>query len=585
MISKKYENLKLLSNIIKYLSLRRKISFLIFFILTCFSAFFDILSIGLVIPFMDLMVNPDKYTNYLTDLKFLLPNFFYKEKNYLNIITLVFISSILASTFLRIIVFNLSQKISYFVNFEFNIIFYKKILNFRYNYNNKKKLEESEVISVINKIDFISNYINSFLNFFIGFFITFIICFTLFWHLSYKIFLIMSFFIFIYLLIIFFARKKLNHNSFVISGNISIKNLHISNTLGLFKEIILNNLKYYFFSKFSKINYQLTKSVISNSIISTIPGIILTNFTIILFVVFISILASQNNSILEKIPFLSAIIFGVQKCTPLFYQMYSSLTRMRGAFHQANNAINLLNSLKENKKDSFQVSKKNKLVFNNIKYKKISFKYDKNKEYILKNLNFEFKKGEKILLQGPSGAGKTTLVNIILGFLFPSSGVIKINNTEIGIKKYRNLTSFISYCPQNIFLMKDNFTNNISLNFTKELIDKNRIINSAKIASIHKYIMLTKKRYDTEIYQGATNLSGGQIQRIGIARALYKKSQIIIFDEATNSIDAKTEIKILNNIFKFNKDKTIILLSHKNYEKKLFDKVYILKKKKLFLVK
>ena len=105
------------------------------------------------------------------------------------------------------------------------------------------------------------------------------------------------------------------------------------------------------------------------------------------------------------------------------------------------------------------------------------------------------------------------------------------------------------------------------------------------MACIHQYIMLNKKRYEKEIYQGATNLSGGQIQRIGIARALYKKSQIIIFDESTNSIEEKTEIKILKSIFKFNRDKTIIFISHKNHIKKFFDKVYILKNKSLFLAK
>jgi len=587
MILKKINSLNLLFNIYKHLSLRRKIFFLIFFVLTSVSAFFDIISIGLVIPFMNLMINPDELLNYFSHSSFFTSIFFLEKKYSLTIITSIFILSIFVATIFRILVFNLNQKISLLVSYEFNIILYKKILNFQFSKSKKKIIEESEVLSTIEKTDNISNYINNFLNFCSGFLISFFISCTLLIYLDSKIIFIIFSFIIFYILIIFIVKKKLNHNSSMISDNIFNKNLHIKNTLGLFKEIILNNLEYFFFNKFKKINYKLVQSAISNNIIATIPGIILVNFTIVIFAIVIYNLSYNNNSILEHIPFLSALVFGVQKCIPLFYQMYSSLTRMNGGFYQANTAMNQINSLTgdKKKKDFFVSDDKKNLTFNNhVKFNRITFRYNEDQKYIIQNLNFNFNKGEKILFQGNSGSGKTTLINIILGFLKPSSGSIKIDNKKVSFQKYRKFVSSISYCPQSIFLIKDNFINNISLIFNKDLIDNKKVIFCAKIACIHKKIITNKNDYHSEIYQDAKNLSGGQIQRIGIARTLYKKSQVIIFDESTNSIDSKTELKILKNIFKYYKDKTIIFISHKKYPKSFFDKVYIFKNKKLSLI-
>jgi len=586
MFLKKLSNLYLLFRIYKYISLRRKFIFLVFFILTSISAVFDVISIGLVIPFVDLMLHPDKFLNHFLNLKIDLSNYFFEEKNARIIITIIFVSSIITATLFRIFVFNLSQKISIFVNHEFNIFLYKKILNFERGANKKKELEESEILSSIQKADNVSNYINNFLNFCSSFLISIFIIAILIQYLDFVIIFTGISFVISYLALIFIFKRIINNNSFVISNRILDKNLHLNNTLGLFKEIILNNLQYTFFQTFQKINYQLSKKTITNNIIATIPGIILVNLTIILFAIYIFYLSNNTSSLISQLPLLSALVFGVQKCIPLFYQMYSSLVRMRGSYYQTKTLIDHLDSFFNNN-NSFLEKKINLTFKNNIQFNNIFFRYDKRK-YIIKNLNFRINKGEKILLNGFSGAGKTTFINIILGFLTPNLGLIKVDNKKIKFSQYKKFRHSISYCPQNIFLTKNNFMNNISLIFNEkegEAIDKNKVIFCAKIASIDKYITSNKKGYNSEIFQGSKNLSGGQIQRIGIARALYKKSEIIIFDESTNSIDAKTELKILKNIFKFYKDKTIIFISHKNYQKSFFDKVYILKNRKLSLIK
>ena len=208
---------------------------------------------------------------------------------------------------------------------------------------------------------------------------------------------------------------------------------------------------------------------------------------------------------------------------------------------------------------------KEKMAFNNI-----SFYFNVEKKFI-NNISFEIKKNQILGVSGPSGSGKSTLINIIVGLLKPKSGEIFLDNNLVNINTigWRNL---FSYVPQNIFIFEDTLKNNILLNNTDSGINDGEIFNLLKILKLDK---IAKSENDLNLYlqENGKNLSGGEKQRIGFARALISKKPILILDEATNALDKKSQKEILDIVVSFKDKKTIIIISHDNEVMKICDNV------------
>lgn len=232
-------------------------------------------------------------------------------------------------------------------------------------------------------------------------------------------------------------------------------------------------------------------------------------------------------------------------------------------------------------KDSIPISETNN-DFKQLKVKNLSFKYEGTEKYIIKNINLIINCNSIIGFVGASGSGKTTLIDCILGLLPPSEGHIYFN--DINIKN--NLKSWqkkIGYVPQNIYLMDATIRENIAIGIDDELIDKDKINNSIKLANLTAFIDQLPNKLDTIVGEKGVRISGGQKQRIGIARALYNNPSILVLDEATNSLDSETEEKFLNFIreLKTKKNLTILMITHRINTLKICDKVFQIQNNKL----
>lgn len=567
--------LSLLLKIIEKLTIRRKISIFLFFILTCFVALSDIISISLVIPFMELMLSPEKAINYSKKINLF---FDFKQNIILVFITFSFIFFVILSSFLKIFIYYLGTKITNLISYELNIIIYQKIL--KINYISHKKLDETQFLSVIQKISNLSGFFFSFINIFSSLIIFFLIFSFLIFFSNFYLWLMAGVVIILYFIITNLVKQKLYSNSRIESIFIYKKNLHINNTISLIKNIILNNLQKNYLDNFKNINFKIANSIISSNVISYIPGILIVNFSIVVLIIYIFYL-NLNNNLVSLIPILSSMVFGAQKAFPLLQQIYSNFTKIRANYEQTKSLISYIGIFK-NIKNEFLKSKQIEFT-NEIYFKNISYKYPESTNYILKKTSLKILKGDKILITGKSGSGKSTLINIILGLYPLNSGNIIIDKKKIKPSNFKKFQNNFSYCPQNIFLAKDTFYNNIALTFNNEKSSKDKIIQSSKISLIHNYIKNLPGKYNSTIFQGAKNLSGGQLQRIGISRTLYKQANIFVFDESINALDKKTEELVLKNIIKILKDKTVIFISH-NINNSFFNKIYLLKNKKLSLI-
>jgi len=197
-----------------------------------------------------------------------------------------------------------------------------------------------------------------------------------------------------------------------------------------------------------------------------------------------------------------------------------------------------------------------------IEIKNLCYNYKNTKIKTLKNINLNIKKGQSIGIFGPSGSGKSTLISLILGLLEPASGKIEIDGIDLS-KKLIPWQRSIGYVPQSVYLIDDTISQNIAFGISRDQINKEKIDKAIEASQLKEFINSLRDKSETIVGENGVRLSGGQIQRIGIARALYHNPSVVVFDEATSSLDYQTEKELMNDIDKLKKDKTLIIIAHR----------------------
>ena len=308
---------------------------------------------------------------------------------------------------------------------------------------------------------------------------------------------------------------------------------------------------------------------VNNSIIGDLPKpifefILILSFSILVFY----ILGFQD---IENLPeIMSLFLAGTYRLIPAvsrFSVLYQNLNKNKYLIKTFSDDLDM-----EYVKEKIQI-KKQESSYNfkeKIELKNLSFFFKNNERKIINNISLLIRKYEKVGIIGKSGSGKTTLLNIILGFLKPEEGNFIIDNNETVIKDLELWLSCISYVPQNPVILNDTIKTNITLEHDN--INFDRLKFAIKVASLDEDIKKFPNNEDILLGPGGINLSTGQKQRISIARALYKKSQIIILDEPTSALDVVTEKKVLENLFSL-KNITLIMVTHKTNFLDKFDKV------------
>ena len=210
-----------------------------------------------------------------------------------------------------------------------------------------------------------------------------------------------------------------------------------------------------------------------------------------------------------------------------------------------------------------------------INIKNLSYAYPDQNNDTLQNINMLINKGELIGIIGKSGSGKSTLINILLGLLDVKSESIYVDDYDVSknLKQWQKLIGFVS---QNIFLKNDTILNNIVFGIPEEQLDYDRIQECLKLSNLDDFINKLPNKLQTEVGERGIRLSGGQLQRIGIARALYENPDIIIFDEATSALDFETEKEVLKSINTLRNEKTIIMVTHRINNLREFDKIFFM---------
>ena len=309
------------------------------------------------------------------------------------------------------------------------------------------------------------------------------------------------------------------------------------NTIGYLPEIIIYNFKKFYTSYFNKVSEASAQSGAEIRTIKSLPRIYLETFVIVFVVLLVSFSDFTNRAIEINLSYLAILAFGAQKILPQINSVYSLAIGFKSA---TPNVLAFLNILDEDKKELIEEKDYKILNFKkSIILEKLSFQYDKNSPKIFDNINFEIIKGEKIAIKGETGSGKSTLINVISSLLDPSSGNLLVDGIKINSTNKKNWQKNISIVPQVVFLNDATIFENIAIGLNLNEIDIGKAKKSAKlvILKILSKVSLNK----LTIGERGVQLSGGQRQRIGIARALYRSSNLLILDEPTNALDLEHE--------------------------------------------
>jgi ATP-binding cassette subfamily B protein len=291
-----------------------------------------------------------------------------------------------------------------------------------------------------------------------------------------------------------------------------------------------------------------------------------------LIAIFAYTLTIKEEGVNSAIPLLGALALGAQRLMPALQQTYSAYSTIKGSEASFNDVLNLLD---QPISKSDQEQSHNPIPFKNvIKLTNLSFQYSKDLPFVLKGINLQINKGDRIGFIGKTGCGKSTLLDIIMGLLPPTSGNIEIDGKSLKHNHLSEWRSHIAHVPQNIFLSDASIEENIAFGVPKTKIDHLKVEQVANLAQLEYLKFDLDKGYKTLVGERGMRLSGGQRQRIGIARALYKNADVIIFDEATSALDNKTERLIMESIENLNKDITILIIAHRLSTLKNCDKIF-----------
>lgn len=592
-------NLRSFSLIFSYLPKKCRSNLVLAIFSIIFTAFAEALSLMLIVPFFKLANIYLSSTSYTPKYSFNLPldliisfSDFYKAA--LFFIFIIFIAGVMRIFNLFFLVRISAQLSVYLSDMVFNSIYSLNFLTF------KRKSNSYYTALLTDYIERTSLSINALLQLVSALFISVAIISTMLSIQPYFTITICLLCGLIYFGLGLKFKSNLWKNSIAIADNQAMYISNIEDSIQLFTHIRLDRKLHYFSERLKKFSHNVYFLQANNTFLGAFPRYTVESFILIFFtLIFLTAprsVSSSNIFILSLAP----LVVGFQKLMPSFQQLYAywsfinaskselrhitSFLRLRSSesvphnLHKYETATHIINGLGDN--------------FNSLELRNICYTYSNLTESsddltpapsspIISELNFKINARDWILIRGPSGSGKSTFISLLLGLIIPSSGEIILNSFERGSNRSILTHEFwqtkIAYIPQSSYITNQTLIENIALGKRKKHIDYDRIIEACHIACATEFIDTLPDKYETLVGSKSLNLSGGQAQRIAIARALYANKPILVMDESTSAIDTTTENTILQNISKYHPNITVFFITHRDLDRNLFNKQILFK--------
>jgi len=537
--------------------------------------FLETISIGSIPVYILSVIDPNKILEFINNdtLYNLVNNLSIEERSFygLIIILIIFIFKGFYNLFFNYVEVHTIKKINIEHANKVFSYYLKQDLLFHISNN------QSKLIQNVDDVKRSSSVILSVFNIFKDLFII-IMLLTMLFFVSIKILLIL--FVTFSLPIIFFLnffKKRLKLRGVIAKEHRVLKLKYLQESFSLIKFIKMIGGEKLTLDYFKESNYRALHHEMIATFINRTPKILLETFSVISIVLIFYLLFQTNQGFESILPLITLLVVSLMRFIPSTGSILMAVNQYKFHYVAVENIYKIFNDIKnkDNENQSFKKSKPQKMSFNDsIEFKNISFKYPNTENFILKKIDFKIKKNQKLGITGVSGSGKSTLLSLFLGLLTPENGNLLCDKVNI----FNNLKGWqknIGYVPQSINLLDDTIKKNICFGVNEKNIDEKNLSKVIKMAELEDFIFKQDKKLETLIGQNGSRISGGQLQRIGIARSLYLNPSILVLDEPTSALDKENEEQIIKNLFSI-KDVTIILISHNLNILKECDKVITL---------
>jgi len=331
--------------------------------------------------------------------------------------------------------------------------------------------------------------------------------------------------------------------------------------LGGIRDVIIDGTQEIYIRIFRDSDVLLRHASAKIAFIGGAPRYVVETIGMVLIGFIAYLLSEGSGGLIEAIPLLGALALGAQRLLPLQQQIYNSVTILIAGKAVLIDALLLLDQPISSKKI---IDTSSSLTFREVlAFEKVNFRHSSQSAWVLKGVDFEIRRGQRIGIIGVTGSGKSTIVDILMGLLTPTEGHLKVDGVIIDRFKQSAWQKHLVHVPQHIYLADTTIAENIAFGVPAEKIDMKRVESAAVNAQIDSAIRDWPDGYQTRVGERGVRLSGGQRQRIGIARAFYKNADIVILDEATSALDMETEDAVMSAIDSLHNDLTIIIVAHR----------------------
>ncbi len=544
-----------------HLARRRKRQFKLLIGLMLVSAFAEVVSLGAVLPFLGILVAPDKIFSYgmVSDVaqtwgitspdQLVLP------------LTVIFASVSLAAGAIRMILLWASTRITFNTGADLGIEVYRRTLYQPYRVHVARN--SSEVISGI------TNKVNA---------VVFGVLLPLLTLLSSTILLLAIMLALIainpsmalaaavsfgasYALITWICRRRVHRNSQRIAYEQTQVVKALQEGLGGIRDVLLDGTQPLYCDIYRRADQPLRRAQGNNIFIGGSPRYVMEALGMALIAALAYAFSRQTGGIATALPALGALALGAQRLLPALQQIYSAWTSIAGSYASLADVTELLDQPLSG--EMLQPASPPLLFQKYIQFRGVRFRYTRDGPWVLDDLNLTIPKGSRIGFVGSTGSGKSTTLDLLMGLLMPTEGELLVDGQPTTGSSLRAWQRSIAHVPQDIYLADATLAENIAFGVRSEAIDLDRVREASRQAQIADFIESRPGGYQAFVGEQGIRLSGGQRQRIGIARALYKRASVLVFDEATSALDNATEQSVMDAIEGLSGDLTILLIAHR----------------------
>jgi ATP-binding cassette subfamily B protein len=529
-------------------------------ILMVLAAFAEILSIGTALPFLAVLTSPEKLFEYTVAQPLIQMLGVTAPAQLLLPLTIVFGTAALFAGVVRILLLWANTRITFEIGADLSLKIYRNTMYQPYTVYCTRN--SSEIISgTSTKINSVIHSINQALTLVSSSIILVIVLIALLTIDLVTALAIFSSFGLIYFSIISMTRKQILIDSQCISYQHTNVIKTLQEGLGSMRDVIIDDSQATYCQIYRNADLPLRRAQGRIQFFSASPRYAIETLGMIAIAILAYWLVQQTDGITKAIPILGAIAIGSVRLLPLLQQTYYAWSTIMGGQTTLQDVLELLDQPLPDYVD--QPAPEPLSFKQSIGLKQLSFRYSPELPYVLEQISLTIVKGSRVGFIGTTGCGKSTLSDIIMGLLRPTHGTLEIDGQVLTSSNNRSWQAHIAHVPQTVFLADSTIEENIALGVAKDKIDYQRVRQSAQQAQLSDSIESWPKQYQTFVGERGIRLSGGQRQRIGIARALYKQADVIIFDEATSALDNETEQALMQSIDGLDKNLTIITIAHR----------------------